>query len=188
MEELELTLNATTGSIFIQYNALFNAFPEEWKLAISNLITPQQNEDNQDIFTSFYDVLDKLKGWRARIKENISVPCCVGFWLHKYNIDIDTNTWLTAFNATKEVRLRELHWKIIHNIYPTNIMLHKMKIKDSNRCSYCLHDVDFLEHFFFECTIVRQFWVFIESELFQLINSSIKGGKMAGSIRDSPQV
>ena len=40
-----------------------------------------------------------------------------------------------------------VHWKLLHNIYPTNNLLFKMGVKDSIRCSYCA-DNDYIEHFF----------------------------------------
>ena len=53
--------------------------------------------------------------------------------------------------VTKETRLRVLQWKILHNIYPTNILLYKMKVRDDRMCSYCNDAVDCIEHFFFDC-------------------------------------
>ena len=67
--------------------------------------------------------------------------------------------------STKEIRLRELQWKILHNLYPTNILLNKMKVVDDNKCSLCRDEVDFLEHFFFLCPPVKQFWIKIEKYL-----------------------
>ena len=62
--------------------------------------------------------------------------CAKGFWNRNISVDLD-NLWSIAFRATKETRLRVLHWKIRHNIYPTNILLCKMKEKENNKCTYC---------------------------------------------------
>ena len=62
--------------------------------------------------------------------------CAKGFWNRKISVDLD-KFWSIAFRATKETRLRVLHWKIRHNIYPTNILLCKMKEKENNKCTYC---------------------------------------------------
>ena len=48
----------------------------------------------------------------------------------------------------QETRLRVLQWKILHSIYPTDILLSKMKVRDSNKCSYCADTVDVIEHLF----------------------------------------
>ena len=55
-----------------------------------------------------------------------------------------------------------LQWKILHNIYPTNILLSKIKVKENNKCSCCSDTVDVIEHFFVECPVVRHFQNFIE--------------------------
>ena len=39
--------------------------------------------------------------------------------------------------TTKETRLRVLKWKIFHDIYPTNIMLNRMNIRESDKCTFC---------------------------------------------------
>ena len=38
-----------------------------------------------------------------------------------------------------------------------------MKVTESNKCSFCVDVVDFIEHFFFNCPVVHDFWKFIES-------------------------
>jgi len=62
--------------------------------------------------------------------------------------------------VTKEIRLKELNWKILHNIYPTNIML--LIYRPNNKCCLCPNKTDFIEHFFYECFKVKQFWNYIE--------------------------
>ena len=66
-------------------------------------------------------------------------------------------TWKYIFVDTKETKLQELQWKIVHNIFPTNIILNRMKIKDSENCDIC-GEKDFIEHYFFKCERVNLFW------------------------------
>ena len=53
-------------------------------------------------------------------------------------------------------------------------MVHKMKVKETNKCSYCSETVDFIEHFFCECPVVRSFWRFIEQEIKTKTGTEIK--------------
>ena len=62
-----------------------------------------------------------------------------------------------AHESTKETRLRLLHFKFIHNIYPTNILLSKMGIMPSNKCIWC-SEIDCIEYAFFKCTKLEKFW------------------------------
>ena len=59
-------------------------------------------------------------------------------------------------------RNKVLQWKILHNIYPANILLCKMKVRDYHMCSYCNDVVDYFEHFFFDCPTIKKFWSYIE--------------------------
>ena len=36
----------------------------------------------------------------------------------KLNVELNDKVWSLVHQATKETRLRVLHWKILHNIYP----------------------------------------------------------------------
>ena len=75
-------------------------------------------------------------------------------------------------DCTKEVRLRLLQWKIIHNIYPTKILLHKMKIEESPKCITC-NEIDYSEHFFYECRQVKPVWNEIEKIIMVKIGKRI---------------
>ena len=86
-----------------------------------------------------------------------TVPHCENFWNKKYKIKIDKEVWKIAINATKETRLRVLHWKLIHNIYPTGTTLKKIKLRETELCPYC-HIPDHIEHFFIQCSKVRELW------------------------------
>jgi len=96
-------------------------------------------------------------------KQHKTEPCSKNFWKRKFDYDITEDDWRLAFETTKETRLKLLQWKLLHNIYPTNIMLFKMKVTNSNHCSYCNGIVDFIEHFFFFCPFIKAFWKNIEN-------------------------
>ena len=91
-----------------------------------------------------------------------SVPCANGFWSRKFGLEIDEHIWSIPSLVTKETRLRVLQWKILRNIYLTNILLCKMKVRDDQMCSYCNDVVDYTEHFFFDCPTIEKFWNYTE--------------------------
>ncbi len=103
-----------------------------------------------------------------------SEPCSKQFWKRKLNYTVDNKTWLCSFNSTQEIRLQLLQWKILHNIYPTNIMLAKMHVRENNKCSFCPDVVDFIEHFFFECPRINHFWKCIEHFILHNTDVSLK--------------
>ena len=106
------------------------------------------------------------------IQEN-EIPYVCSLWKRKLGVDIDKTHWMKAINSTKETRLRVLHWKIMNNIYPTNILLFKMSIKNSQNCEWC-DEFDYIEHFFATCRLVKPLWKEIESQINVFIGKKIK--------------
>eukprot|EP00916_Digyalum_oweni_P006123 GHVL01010556.1.p1 GENE.GHVL01010556.1~~GHVL01010556.1.p1 ORF type:complete len:229 (-),score=2.89 GHVL01010556.1:211-897(-) len=108
------------------------------------------------------------------VKTKYSTPCSVLFWKNTFNFDVNETCWSIAKNATKESRLRELHWKIVHNIYPTNILLQKMGLSDSEYCPYCTHERDYIEHFFYDCSKVKPLWKHVENTILDKTGVRVK--------------
>ena len=81
---------------------------------------------------------------KARISMHNSVPCENGFWSRKFGLEIDKHIRsMPSLVTKKNTRLGVLQWKVLHNIYPTNILLCKMKVRDDQLCSYCNDVVDY---------------------------------------------
>ena len=62
-----------------------------------------------------------------------------------------------SFKMTKETKLSIFQFKIIHNILPHKVLLHKMKITDSDLCLYC-GSQETLQHLLASCPSLRTFW------------------------------
>ena len=94
----------------------------------------------------FYTMLNKT--------EFLTIEC---YWSRKLEVCFLKQYWMAAFDSTIETRLQILHWKILMNIYPTSIILSKMKIRNSDLCEHC-RVRDTLEHFFFHCALLDKLW------------------------------
>ena len=149
------------AGIFFDYEAVTNAVKREWK----NLVT--LNDNNEVINTAptkvdkVSDVAENIfklsnKAYRETLlNRRITTVCSVGFWNRKYDTDI-LNYFEVAITASNESSLRLHHLKILHNIYPTNILLYKMNIKTTNKCDYCKM-FDFIELLFIHCQKLQAF-------------------------------
>ena len=127
--------------MMLQYQALWNALPPAWRDPDSiGAINPEE-----PTFCNL--MLSTLTAKEVRCKlldQRKKSPCCIAFWERKYpDLNMNDELFLSPFRATTEVRLRTLQWKIIHNIYPTKILLHKMKLSDTSDCAYCT-ETDFI--------------------------------------------
>ena len=154
-----------TPSRVLEYNVVASA--------VRNFVDRVREDDRIDIDLSFpppfceknvfnYTCKDFRK---ALCLQAYSTPCASRFWMNKLQLKLDKSVWETPRLCTRETRLRVLQWKILHNIYPTNIMLNKMRVKENNKCSYCTDEVDFIEHFYFYCPVVFSFWGYISQHI-----------------------
>eukprot|EP00916_Digyalum_oweni_P020964 GHVL01034892.1.p1 GENE.GHVL01034892.1~~GHVL01034892.1.p1 ORF type:complete len:109 (-),score=6.87 GHVL01034892.1:316-642(-) len=49
-----------------------------------------------------------------------------------------------------------------------------MGIRMNNKCSFCPDKIDFVEHFFYECSAIHPIWERITNKVFQQYNVNIK--------------
>ena len=166
LEEIETLLGYRRANTLFEYNALQNAIPTSWLEWIhEGRILRDTHQPDTCEAKGLNKQLKDIKKLQRKNKTTSVIPCANLFWHRKLNFELDKNVWLSPRVATKETRLRELQWKINHNIYPTNILLHKMKVTETNRCDNCPTETDFMEHFFFDCPPVHAFWKQVETLL-----------------------
>ena len=175
LEEIQNVVEQNNAVTLLQYNAIVNALPRCWKEWISD-----GNYDNES--TEYSEVIiynTKLKIIKQSLADKAGqsttiTPHACNIWQQKLGVHIDENVWQMPRKATKEIRLKELQWKIVHRIYPTNIILQKMKVSETNKCNYCVDIIDHLEHFFCECTFVTGLWQHIESMIAVALGRRVK--------------
>ena len=165
----------------LDYNVIFNA------LELSNI--KKEGMSSSDLIESAKVICcSSNKVVRNMIREDDNNQS-IGqqFWNRKFEQDI-MNKYISAINSTKEIKLKEIMFKIFHNIYPTNFMLQKMKITDSNNCKYC-GEIDYTEHFFVTCPRLTTFWIavleWIEKEIGIKISSGITEKLFGISVEDN---
>ena len=77
--------------------------------------------------------------------------------------DVQDDEWKCIYLLAKEItvdnKLIEMQLKIIHRIIGTNKLLYKIGKIASPVCSRCEMQIETIEHIFFECNVVRNFWL-----------------------------
>ena len=165
LDEIQTIIPNYRANTIMEYNIIINSIPESWKKWISEgKLSYCESDHDARIFDNKPKV---IKSIIENYSDNQMKPNACYFWQRKLNINLNEKIWLIPYKVTKEIRLRELQWKINHSLYPTNILLNKMQIAQSNRCSICADKIDYIEHFFFECNRIYIFWKSVE----QFINS-----------------
>ena len=163
LAEIESLLGHKTAMTLFEHNALQNAIPTTWfnLLGRNNLTNNEQTTSREG--TLFNTKPKEIRRLLNKMNPTTVTPTGTEFWRRTLNFDLSQIIWLIPKTCTNEIRLRELQWKINHNIYPTNILLQKMKVTETNKCDVCTEEIDYIEHFFFHCPQVKYFWNNIES-------------------------
>ena len=65
--------------------------------------------------------------------------------------------YMLPFKITKETKLSIFQYKIIHNILPHRVLLHRMKIVNSPLCIHC-DSLETLSHMLVNCIVIQNFW------------------------------
>ena len=95
------------------------------------------------------------------------------FWERKFDTKLHETTWGNVFKFVKEIKLQELQWKILHNIFPTNILLKRMGISQSEKCDYCGEN-DLIEHYFYLCERNRNLWTKVNQKIRNKLGNEIQ--------------
>ena len=59
------------------------------------------------------------------------------------------------FRLTKNTKLQWFQFRINHKILSTNSFLQKIKLKDTNICTFCRSETETIEHILWDCEIVQ---------------------------------
>ncbi len=83
------------------------------------------------------------------------------------------NMFIIPRMCTRDMKMKEFQYKILHRYLPTNDLLYKMKKVSSKKCSFCNLYNDTVIHMFYECFCIKELWYMVFNVL-QLIDNSVK--------------
>ena len=110
-----------------------------------------------------YSVQKGTKLYYNILMDSSTTPNCCAKWDAKLSKNID---WLQTFQLIQKIKEVKLKWfqiRLVHRILGTNAALKKMRISDSELCTFCNTDVESLQHLFWDCVFVRSFWLDLEN-------------------------
>ena len=155
------------------YNCIYNAlFPHFNSLFNERNSCPDNNITNLTKFCDIDSGTIGRKGFYSLLSHPVT-PNSELYWARKIGNDFPKEVWLIPFNCTIESRLHVLQWKILVNIFPTAIILSKMKIKPSENCESC-DARETIDHFFFFCSKRKKIWNLVESNILYLLSKRLK--------------
>jgi len=153
---------------FLQYEALKRAIPLNWKQSMSKILGKLKDQKHPTIIKIqknekpsklAYKLINDAIKTQPRINEQK--------WEEIFQLkDIDwEKTYTLPYSCTRDKKLQETHFKIIHYILPTNSYLFKCKIKDSPRCISCNLQIETIQHLIWECQKSKSLWLQLADKL-----------------------
>ena len=83
----------------------------------------------------------------------------------KYYGNLTDEDWECIFMLPRSLpvdnKLKELQYKILMRYVPTNYLLNKMKIVNSQTCTFCNLYPETIDHVFYHCTEVKDLWLYV---------------------------
>ena len=79
--------------------------------------------------------------------------------------------FLTVRTLPLDNKTKDLQYKIVMRFVATNYLLYKMNKVASQNCSFCAMMPETIEHLFFECTQIKNIWLYIFDKVNQLSNN-----------------
>ena len=167
-EEFDLIMNHTADTNLV-YNTIYNAL-----LPHQDVLLNSENENNSSFYFRdhtagdinrkvFYELIidKKIESVKTELRNQFSLE------------ENDPCIWKMAYECTSETKLLELQYKILHNIYGTGYIRHKMKLREDDLCSFCL-EVDTITHFFVSCCVAKKVWEEAEKLISALCGKSVE--------------
>jgi hypothetical protein len=150
--------NKTFPNLFLDTYQLYQEIPQSW---IQLLNVTRRNHPS--IENEVYIGLNKWKHMKQVTVKDLTMlfkktcPDNVTSILNRHNMNTNNilgNPFSNLFKTIKDVKLRNLQYKILHNIYPTMKHLFKWKIAKTDQCQHCKVE-ESLEHAVWICPIAQ---------------------------------
>lgn len=153
------------ASNFLTYSGLIQSikrYLKHYKMHIIDNIT----SDTHASLTLIYSIHKGTKLYYNTLSENSSEAKCCKKWTRHFNREMNWKTCFLKLHKINDVKLKWLQLRIIHRILGTNVILKKMRITNSEQCTFCKQERDSIAHLFWHCSHVQTFW----KELEKVIN------------------
>ena len=96
---------------------------------------------------------------------NNLVPNCCKKWEDKLQREIKWSETFKKIQKVKDVKLQWFQVRIVHRILATNVMLQKMSVSGTDKCSFCAQERENIQHILWKCPYVASFWESFQNTL-----------------------
>ena len=151
-----------------EISKLHLSIPNTWKRTLSSEAS-SKSYVKTDIRASDFGKncnIGKLNNRELKLKfiaNKFESPYMHQFWEKTFKQEIQ---WYSVYfvikNTLVDNRVKQLKFKLIHKIVPSNENLYKWKQIETPFCKHC-NEIETLEHFFIQCSYITAFWDIIHT-------------------------
>ena len=92
------------------------------------------------------------------LRQNDKTHSAILKWNRTYQEIIWQKIFANIYKTTLDTKLRWLQLRIIYRIIPTNRLLFLQRIKPNEVCTFCQIAIENIQHLFWECRHINDFW------------------------------
>lgn len=174
----EFKANYSIHGTVLDYNRLIHNIPNDWLKALQS----ESKSMNMSLNRVLSDIVKDKKGCNT-LYWSLLQPVTNTQYISRWELELNNEQtrWkmisLIPFKCTKDTKLHDFQYRILHRILTTNILLKKLNIQEDDLCSYCQECRETITHLFYGCNKVKQFWESIETWLSENCNEPVKFSK-----------
>ncbi|XP_033109174.1 uncharacterized protein LOC117110536 [Anneissia japonica] len=147
-----------------EISLLLKAIPQDWK---EKILLGKIEKKSKVILPIQWCISTKQIYWYFIMNRRIEPTKCQMKWHSYFNTEIDwVSTWTWKVKGIRENKLKQINFKLLHNIVPTKKRLYLWKIVNSDKCQRCKNVVQDEAHLFFECVEAKELWKYVNSFIF----------------------
>ena len=160
----ELSIKYSIQINFLEALQIRQSLPHSWRMLVNSSNPVKVIKDLIYFEKNEVKVLNKTESKKIYlyfISQKKMIPTSVHKWSVIYpNITIINwpNIFKLSFVTTRETRLQSFQYRILHRVIPCRKKLYEMGLVESSICTVC-PEVDNIQHFFFKCSYVNDFWI-----------------------------
>ena len=191
----EMKIEFNIDDNFLLYNTIVVNIPKEWKDIM-------KNEGNNFDFNGQISYVKQILETSAKNGSRFFYDCLicnneeprghVKWAKHFSNSTIPWNRYHELNkNTIPDTKTRSFQYKIYHHILPTNSILHKFGIKDSDKCTFCKEEKETIEHVIVNCSFSKLFWIDFESFISNKLDRSVEFSnieKLFGALEENKTI
>ena len=83
----------------------------------------------------------------------------------------------SIYTCTRDTKLRDFQFRVLHNAVITNMKLKEWNIKDDNLCNFCNREPETLIHLLLDCDVSKQIWQYVYNFIYELSGTRIHMNK-----------